>query len=62
MDGSNFAPRRAAPLVFPPQGPGHLPGHLPGPLPEREWSLTAGQVVGVVLLIVAACELIGLLS
>lgn len=62
MDGSNFAPQRAAPLVFPPQGPGHAPGHAPERLPEREWSLTAGQVVAAVLLIIAACELIGVLS
>lgn len=31
-------------------------------LPEREWGLTAGQVVAAVLAILAACELIGLLS
>lgn len=31
----------------------------PGPLPEREWGLSAGQVVAVVLAIVAACEVIG---
>ena len=30
-------------------------------LPEREWGLTAGQVVAVVLAIVAACEVFGLL-
>lgn len=31
----------------------------PGPLPDREWGLSASQVVAVVLAIVAACELIG---
>ena len=39
------------------------PGRDPGPaLPEREWGLSAGQVVAVVLAILAACEVIGLLS
>ena len=32
------------------------------PLPDREWGLSAGQVVAVVLTILAACELIGALS
>ena len=34
----------------------------PDPLPEREWSLSAGQVVAAVLTIVALCEVIDLLS
>ena len=32
------------------------------PPPEREWGLSAGQVVLAVLLIVAACEVIGVLG
>lgn len=55
MDGSNFAPNRAVPLEFPPR-------QEPGPLPDREWSLTAVQVTGVVLAIIAVCELIGWMS
>lgn len=31
----------------------------PEPLPEREWGLSAWQVVAVVVAIVAACELVG---
>ncbi len=34
----------------------------PEPLPEREWGLSAWQVVAAVLAIVAACEVIGALS
>jgi hypothetical protein len=46
--------------------PGHVrtaPQPEPGrePLPDREWGLSAGQVVAVVLAIVAASELIGML-
>ena len=35
--------------------------HAPDPLPEREWGLSAGQVVAVVLAIIAACEVLGLI-
>ena len=61
MDGSQFGGERV-------QGSGFTPDPVwPGsmgrePMPEREWGLTAGQVVAVVLAIVAACELIGALS
>ena len=54
MDGSNFGPNRA----------GFLPEerHLDTtPAPEREWGLSAGQVVAVVLAILAASEVIGLI-
>ena len=40
----------------------HEPGREPGPVAEREWGLSAGQVVAVVLVILAVCEVIGLLS
>jgi len=33
----------------------------PDILPDREWGLSAGQVVAVVLVIVAACELFALI-
>lgn len=39
------------------------PDYGGGPaLPEREWGLSAGQVVAVVLTILAVCEVIGLLN
>lgn len=38
---------------------GQPPGSPGSALPEREWGLTAGQVVLVVVAIVAACEVIG---
>ena len=65
MDGSSFGPGRAHGLGFHPQsdhalGDREAPG--PEPLPEREWGLSAGQVVVVVLSIIAVCELIGVLS
>lgn len=34
--------------------------YAPEPLPDREWGLSAGQVVAIVLVIVAACEIVGL--
>lgn len=37
------------------------PGREPPP-PEREWGLSAGQVTLAVLLILAACEVIGMLG
>lgn len=42
--------------MTPMAGPGE-----PG-VPEREWGLSAGQVVAVVLAIVVLCEVIGLLG
>ena len=33
-----------------------------GPLPEPEWGLSAPQVAFAVLAIIAACEIIGVLS
>ena len=38
----------------------HTPEGIPN-LPDREWGLTAGQVVAIVLAIVAACEVFGLI-
>ena len=35
--------------------------HPEAALPEREWGLSAGQVVAVVAAIVAACELFAIL-
>lgn len=52
MDGSGFGPDRTRFLAEEP----HLDT---GPLPEREWGLSAWQVVLVVLAIVAGSELIG---
>ena len=60
MDGSQFS---FAPGPFP--GPDRLgppPEPRPDPLPDREWGLSAGQVVAVVLTILAVCELIGLVT
>ena len=67
MDGSSFGPGRAQELGFHPRSDHALddraaPGPGAGPLPEREWGLSAGQVVVVVLAIIAVCELIGVLS
>lgn len=36
-------------------------GPIAGPVAEREWGLSAKQVVAAVLAIVVACEVIGLL-
>ena len=38
------------------------PGSGREPLPEPEWSLSAGQVVAAVLMILAACEAIGAIA
>ena len=65
MDGSSFGPGRTQGLGFHPQsdqGLGDREAAGPEPLPEREWGLSAGQVVVVVLSIIAVCELIGVLS
>ncbi len=53
--GAPGAGRTAPEPEQPPANPGSA-------LPEREWGLTAGQVVLVVVAIVAACELIGALG
>ena len=59
MDGSHgFAPGSSRGWERVTPGPDHGGGP---PLPEREWGLSAGQVVAVVLAILAASELIGLL-
>jgi hypothetical protein len=45
--------------LHPLPNPAHDP--VPTPLPEREWGLSAPQVVAVVAAIVAISEVIGLL-
>lgn len=59
MDGSHyaraFAPDETQPT--PAADPAHEPGR--GPLPEREWGLSAGQVVMAVVIIVALCQALG---
>lgn len=42
-------------------GADRSPGELAPVLPEREWGLSAGQTTAIVLVILAACEVIGLL-
>ena len=68
MDGSSYGPRGVGFGFQPSPAPwqdqvGTTPLHEErDPPPEREWGLSAWQVVTAVLLIVAGCELIGWLS
>ena len=61
MDGSHFGGTRDTGAGRLP-APWTTPNPVPDPLPDREWSLSAGQVVAAVLVIVAVCELIGVMG
>ena len=48
-----------------PLGPTRTTAPEPGgpeAMPEREWGLSAGQVAAAVLVIIAFCELVGLMT